>query len=180
MQLFRHPIVIAVAAATFGSAAATAAPLTLNAGDTYTLNFDFSLQSPAPPYGGMVMFLQPSNLTLGTDVGTVTLFGGLQASGTQYSSLPINSNLYNIGSPEVLDGMFSIVVALSQGSIVLDPIARGVNIVKDTSLSNAVKTVVTGDVSPSLSVQGAVPEPATLALSVLALSGLAAVRRRRS
>jgi hypothetical protein len=149
---------------------AQAAPIVVSAVDTVTFNFDFVAAgiTPAPPYSGLVIEPASSQVDLG-DTGTWTVYSGLNGTGG-IAAGPIDLGLglafFPAGFPDMVDGIFSLVLTLTVGSITVDPFAYGLEGSQN----------VTGNVLPLQPTTA--PEPATLTLLAGGLA-VAAVRRRR-
>jgi hypothetical protein len=138
------------------AAAADASPITVSAGQSVTFNFDFTAEgaAPAPPYFSIEFTTGIVSATLDAgDSGTWTGYTGLNGTG---SSDPFSSLLSFGGAGRTAsgftDGIFSVILSVTAGSIDVDPTAAG------ATLTN----LHTGPVSP-LQPQP-VPEPATLTL----------------
>jgi hypothetical protein len=138
-----------------------------------TFNFDFGAAGvvPPPPYLGISFYsgvdttaaLQPGNFGLWTG------FSELDGGGTQiygpFNAILISTVLQDAGA---VDGVFSMVLSVINGSITVDPYAH-------TWLNNSVQGA--GPVFPT---QAAVPEPSTLTLFGVGLAVSAWHRRQRT
>ena len=146
---------------------AEASPITVSAGETLTFNFDLSGAVPPPPYD-VVSFntgLVAGSFTLGIDLGTWQGFTGLDGAGTLWTTASLNLSGVGTFDPGVInDGIFSMVLSVTAGSITIDPSANG-----NVGLLN------TGPVAP---LPRAIPEPATIALLGIGIAGLMLLRRR--
>jgi hypothetical protein len=160
------------------SAPALAAPIVVTAVDTVTFNFDFVAAGvvPAPPYpDGLIIDFQ-STVTDAGDQGTWTVYTGLNGTGTVMVGplgLSLDLAFFPVTFTDMSDGIFSVVLSVTAGSITVDPFAYGLG--GPTGTAN-----VTGNVFPLQQAPSAVPEPATLTLLAGGLAAAAALRRRRN
>ena len=77
----------------FGAIApASALPVTLDAGSSVMFNFDFTGQSPAPPYAQVNVFLDVAGFDSGESL-SFTAFNGLNGTGGAAFSLPASGPL---------------------------------------------------------------------------------------
>ena len=145
--------------------------VTLHAGDSVIYNFDFTGQSPAPPYA---LYMDSNFLfgdTHGGDMASFQLFGGLNGSGGLVATVPSQQlPLFSLGINDsdaaLLDGVYSIRLIADQGQFdILEVSARAFS---------APMTPV-AEIAATL----AVPEPASLALFGTMVAA-AALRRRRA
>lgn len=153
------------------SATAEASPIVVNAGQTLTFNFDFFAAGaiPPPPYP-FVTFntgLVVASLD-GGDAGGWNGYDGLHATGGNIFLSPfLNLISTSDNSPGRIDGIFSFVIAVTAGSITIDPSAFG---------GAQLDQNLTGNIAPFIS---SVPEPATLTLLGGGLAAAVLRRRRR-
>jgi hypothetical protein len=160
-----------------GVQGADASPITI--GESVVYNFNFTGQTPGPPYGTYVYLdYEVNNLVPSPgSVATIDIFTGLNASGSLYFSgdLAFLSGLsfpsiINMSDPGVLDGVFSIRWTVKSGEFeILDTLALAYN---GDPLSNGPVARVPGTVS-------SVPEPSTLATLGTGLIAFLAFTRRR-
>jgi hypothetical protein len=145
--------------------AAHATPVTVNAGETLTFNFDFVTAgvSPAPRYDSMRF---DTHRTSPADDGSWTFLSEFDGTGTSLGfSDPITLGARVISDIGWTDGVFSVVLSVTAGSVTVDPTAFG-----------TLNDIQTPTVFPN---QTPVPEPATLTMLGLGLAGMGARRWRR-
>jgi hypothetical protein len=146
---------------------AEASPITVSAGETLTFNFDLSGAVPPPPYD-VVSFntgLVIGSFDAGTDIGTWQGFTELDGAGTLWTTASLDLSGVGTFDPGVInDGIFSVVLSVTAGSITIDPSANA-----------NVGPLNTGPVAP---LPRSIPEPATIALLGIGLAGLVLRRRR--
>lgn len=166
LRIFHALAGIALTAAALHPSDADA--LTLHAGDTVTLNADFTGQTPPPPYSASVAM---QFVFSGADIGDqfmAEIFGGLNHTGTFIGEIVnvVGSTGSIFGfAPDMLDGVFSIRLT-AQGDFGIEDVWA--------EARNAVTTIP--DVVIPVTMIAAVSEPTTLALFGTALA--LAVRRR--
>lgn len=170
----RSAAAIAVAMATAASLSAQA--ITLQTGESAVFNFDFTGQTPAPPYTGQVTAgFSFANVDLGTDQLRLEAFGDLGATGTSvftqtYSFFPVSiEEFFAPGLTELLDGVYSVRLSADHGPFdVTGSVAKAFK----QELGSPFATI-TGTLATSI------PEPAALALLGGGMLAVAAFRRRR-
>lgn len=123
------PLKFLAMAALSAPATGFATAVTVNAGQSYIFNFDLVAAGASllPPYTGGIVVIP--NILAGTccvgDAGTWTLFGdpdGIDA----VVSFDITDGLESSGDSRLEDGIFSLGLTMTVGSVVVDPLAYGV------------------------------------------------------
>jgi hypothetical protein len=140
------------------------------AGESVVFNFDFVAAGFIPPTPAGIGFVTNVDVSGALTSGNFGLWRGyseLDGGGTQIYG-PFNAILLNtVLGDGAVDGVFSMILSVSEGSLTVDPVAY-------TWINN--NTLGAGPVTP---VVAAVPEPATLTLLASGLCAAACWRRRR-
>ena len=162
-NLFRNAV---LAAAIACAPLAFAAPVTLSAGQALVWNVDLTSTLPgAPPFTSVTFNTGLPSFPTATGVWEFFADHDLQGGGAgDPAGLVLLSR--NWGDPGVVDGIFSVRVTVTSGSVDLDPWAFG-------SLNGVDGAEVRWEPDAM-----EVPEPATLSLACLGLLAAAAMRRR--
>lgn len=156
------PRSLVAAALSLGCLSAFAAPIPASAGSPVFLNFELGKTFPVRSFFELLVAVRSVE---DGELGRLSLFDGLDGSGTLLSAIAIRADV-DTGfagalSPGMADGQFSLRAEMTKGAATFDA-----------------KLYLGSDVySPTVS---SVPEPASVVLAGLALAGLAAVRVRRS
>lgn len=138
--------------------------LTLQAGETVIFDFDFTGQSPPPPYTHSVTFVIDGS---GSNIDG-TLFGDLGATGNVIVPLPgFGSYTFPVEFSDIVDGVFSMSITAFEGPSDIEIYAFGTTSgdLRTPRLDGVVHTAV-------------VSEPVSLALIGSGLLMAAAFRRR--
>lgn len=161
-HFFRHAV---LAAAMACAAPAFAAPVTLHAGQELVWNVDLTNMLPgAPPFSSVRIGNDTSNTTA---TGSWELFAEHDMQGAMFDSVQaLNLSSLLTWEPAARDGIFSVRVAVTSGSVDLDLWASG-------DLNGVGSAVVRWEPDAI-----EVPEPATLSLACLGLLTAATMRRR--
>ena len=158
---------IALMTVTGFATAAEATPITVNAGDSLTFNFDATGLTPAPPYTAGILSTGLSQASLDAgDVALYTLWADLNGTGALLDTSPAALALQNlVFHPSTLDGVFSVTLNMTAGSMIVDP--------------SAVFSSAAGSLTVLPQQPPAVAEPATLTLLGLGVVGAGARRWRQ-
>jgi hypothetical protein len=164
----------------FVASGAQATPISVSAGDFAVFNFDFTGETPPPPYSRFGIDVQlsgldfepppcsePGGLCEPLDKGEWKLWTELNGTGLTFFTFPaVNLNaLWNF--PEMNDGVFSLTLRMTEGSIIVDPIGCGI-------ATDGTQTSACSQVPPPPA-----PEPAMLSLLASGAAAVALFRRRK-
>ncbi|PKO26290.1 MAG: hypothetical protein CVU32_03700 [Betaproteobacteria bacterium HGW-Betaproteobacteria-5] len=139
-------------------------------GSSVILNFDFTGQTPPPPYTSVSVDWSLDGVLndVQTDIGIITIFSELNGTGSILNTGSWDDTSYwsGQGNPSFNDGVFSMVFSSVEGDM---------NIASATAMATSSE----GRVSISPTVGGSIPEPTSIALVGLGLAGLGWGRKRR-
>jgi hypothetical protein len=150
----------------------------IEANSTVIVNFDFTNVTPSPPYSEIEVDLTLTSLGGGGSSVTTAFTGDLDGEGSLFpfisdsgflSIIVDNVPLTSLGDGDLLDGIFSFVVTVTEGA--------------DVQLDGPIATAFVNEEStgPIAGVVAQVSGPPTLALlGIGALASLALLRRTRS
>ena len=167
---------------------AMSAVITLSQGHSALFNFDLTGQTPppAPTYQEIMMVWQWWDNT--NDKARTDFYGDLSGSSLLFSDdngpdvFAFAVGAYNPDWPQLRDGLFSIRVTSTSGTLSVNPYAYGINGLPgyEVRTPNVFGVYVPGGSLPPGG-EGAVPVPATLPLfaSALAAMGFLTHRRKR-
>jgi hypothetical protein len=171
LQALRKPLFLAVASGclTLAGPLPASAGTVLDPAEIFNFNFTNPLQSPPPPYTGMLLNFSFS----GAGPLSITFFDDLDGGGATVYSHTYAGAIAGIGLPYagLTDGIFS--VELQSNDLILNSITAFGQIC-DANCEGP--PISTGGVPGTLSTT--VPEPGLLALLGIAVAGLAAARRK--
>lgn len=156
---------------------ASAAPINVTAGQTLLFNADLSGLA-TPPFVSVQFdsHLVASTFTPGVDIGSWTFFTGPNGTGSAFAGGDAGLELISLSDAGFLDGEYSATFSLTAGAVSIAPTTRAeVNIGNNETAFTESLPLRAIDVPPS-----GVPEPATPALALLALGGLAWSAHRRA
>ncbi len=166
----RRVLRIAILAGGLWPNVANASPITLNVGDVSIFNWNFATRGVSPtPYPAIGILVQPGSVG-GGDTFSTALLSGLDATGSKVSGT-LNFDTVATNNPELTDGIFSLQIAVTAGSITVDPVAFVLSRVA-VQLSP-----ISGPVAPLSPTP--VPKPASLALLGSGIAGVAVLCRKR-
>ena len=107
---------------------AVATPLTISAGESVLFNFDFVAQDiiPPPPYDYVYVEPQITLYDSAVDSGAMNFYAGLNGTGAVYGGCldaPLGATLCQGPWLGWDDGVFSVRITVTTGSVVVDPLA---------------------------------------------------------
>jgi hypothetical protein len=118
----------ALVAGVLVSKMAVATPVTISAGESVVFNFDFVAQSisPPPPYDLVVVEPQITQYNSAVDSGAMNFYAGLNGTGSAYGGcldMSLGGTLCQGIWAGWDDGVFSVRITVTTGSVVVDPLA---------------------------------------------------------